>query len=138
MDYKKISKDDNEYFELFRSSGWEHMCSNGPFHFFSSSPEAVPIYTEKENYLSKYESIKTQCNKTAIISVSILVVVNIIGFLLGSKVQGSLVKNIVAILSIFSIVVALPSLMVSIAYYVNEKRVLKKHSKLPKHYLLTS
>jgi hypothetical protein len=48
MDYKELSKDDNEYFEVFQSSGWEHMCSFGAYHFFSAPPETVPIYTEKE------------------------------------------------------------------------------------------
>ena len=31
---KVLSENDNEYFELFQSSGWEHMCSYGAFHFF--------------------------------------------------------------------------------------------------------
>lgn len=58
MDYKQLDKNENEYFELFKSSGWKHMCSYGPFHFFSASPNTVPIYTDKESYLSKYKCSK--------------------------------------------------------------------------------
>ncbi|WP_298843207.1 DUF2812 domain-containing protein [Clostridium sp.] len=47
MDYKDLGTEDNmEYFEIFQSSGWEHVCSYGPFHFFCASPEIFPIYTE--------------------------------------------------------------------------------------------
>lgn len=130
MDYKKISKNDNEYFELFHNSGWEHMCSYGAFHFFAAPHETVPIYTEKENYLSKYESSKDGYEKTAIISIVILIFVNLIELLLGSRIEGTIMKNIMLFIGIISVVIAVPSLMVSIAYYLKEKRILKKNSKI--------
>ena len=37
MDYKELVENDNEYFELFQSSGWEHMCSYGALSFLCSS-----------------------------------------------------------------------------------------------------
>ena len=41
-----------------------------PYHFFAAPPETVPIYTEKENYLSKYERSKDGYKKAAIISMA--------------------------------------------------------------------
>lgn len=130
MDYKELSKNDKEYFELFQSSGWEHMCSYGAFHFFAAPPETVPIYTEKENYLSKYESLKDGYKKTAIISIVVLIFVNLIEFLLTSKIEGTIMKNILLFIGIISVAIAVSSIMVSIAYYLKEKRILKNHSKI--------
>lgn len=130
MDYKKLGENTEEYFELFQSSGWEHMCSYGDFHFFSALPETVPLYTEKENYLSKYESSNSGYKKVAIISVAMLIVVTLIELLLGSKIEVTIVKNILVIIGIILVAIAVPSLMVSVAYYLKEKRILKKNSKL--------
>ncbi|MBK5241724.1 DUF2812 domain-containing protein [Clostridium sp.] len=130
MDYKELSKDDNEYFEVFQSSGWEHMCSFGPYHFFSAPPETVSIYTEKENYLSKYEKSKHVYKKTAIISIVILIFVNLIEFSLKSKIDGTIVKNILIIIGTISFALAAPCLMVCIAYYLKEKRILNNNSKI--------
>lgn len=136
MDYKELSKDDNEYFELFKNSGWEHMCSFGPYHFFSAPPETVPIYTEKENYLSKYEKSKQVYKKTTIISIVILIFVNLIEFLISSKIEGTIVKNILFIIGTISLALAAPCLMVCIAYYLKEKKILKENSKINKNFKL--
>jgi len=130
MDYKVLSENDNEYFELFQSSGWEHMCSYGAFHFFSAPPETVPIYTEKETYLSKYESSREGYKKTAILSIAVLFFVNLIEVLLISKIEGTIMKNILFFIGIISVTIAVPSIMVSIAYALKEKRILKNHSKI--------
>jgi hypothetical protein len=130
MDYKKLGKNIEEYFELFQKSGWEHMCSYGDFHFFSAPPETISIYTEKENYLSKYESSKQSYKKTAIISLVLLIIVNMIEFVLGSRIEGAMIRNILAIIGIILLVIAVPSLMVSVAYYLKEKRILKNDSKI--------
>ncbi|MGH4122397.1 MAG: DUF2812 domain-containing protein [Clostridium sp.] len=134
MDYKELSKHDNEYFKLFQSSGWEHMCSYGPYHFFSALPETVPIYTEKENYLSKYEKSKDVSKKAAIISIVILIFVNLIGFLLVNRIEETMIKNqillIAFIIGLISVVIAVPSLMVYTAYYLKEKRILNNKDKM--------
>jgi len=125
IDYKKLDKNGDEYFELFQSSGWEHMCSYGDFHLFSAPPKTVPIYTEKENYLSKYKSLKDGYKKAATISILMIGLVILIEFVLGSRIKGTIIKNILGIISISSVAIAAPSLMVSIAYYLKEKRILK-------------
>lgn len=126
VDYKELGENDNEYFELFQSSGWEHMCSYGPYHFFSAPPETVPIYTDKENYLSKYESSKYGYKKAAIISLAMIVVITLIEFLLGNKIEGIIIKNIMFIIFLISVAIAAPSVMVCISFFQKEKRILKK------------
>ncbi|MGV8982993.1 DUF2812 domain-containing protein [Clostridium sp.] len=129
VDYKELSKSDNEYFELFQRSGWEHMCSYGPYHFFSASPKTVPIYTDKENYLSKYESSKHWYKKAAIISLAMIVVIILIEFLLRSKIERIIIKNIMFVIFLISVGIAAPSVMVCIAFFQKEKRILNKNSK---------
>ena len=130
MDCKDLGTDADEYFELFQSSGWEYVCSYGPFHFFCASPETVPIYTEKENYLNKYKSSKEGCKKAANISILLLIILVLIEFLLGSKIEGKAIKNIMGIISIILVIIGVPSLMVSVAYSIKEKRVLNKNNKM--------
>ncbi|MFT5872592.1 MAG: hypothetical protein ACI8WT_001523 [Clostridium sp.] len=131
MDYKKLGENSDEYFELFQNSGWKHMCSYGDYyHFFSAPPETVSIYTEKENYLSKYKNSKDGCKKTAVISILMLSLLVIIEFVVGSRIEGKIIKNIMGILSIILVAIIVPSLMVSISYSLKEKRILKKNSKI--------
>jgi len=130
VDYKQLSENDNEYFELFQSSRWEHMCSYGPYHFFSAPRETVPIYTDKDNYLSKYESSKHGYKKAAIMSLTMIIVITLIKFLLGSKVEGIIIKNVMFIIFLISVTIAAHSVMVCISFLQKEKRILNKNSKI--------
>jgi len=80
------------------------MCSYGPYHFFSAPRETVPIYTDKDNYLSKYESSKHGYKKAAIMSLTMIIVITLIKFLLGSKVERIIIINIVNFLVDFSVI----------------------------------
>ena len=130
MDYKKLDGDGDEYFELFQSSGWENMCSYGDFHFFCAPPETVAIYTDKENYLDKYKSLKDGYKKTAIISILMLSLVILIEIVLGSKIERKFIKNMLGITGTILGIIALPSLLVSITYHFKEKRIIKSNSKM--------
>jgi hypothetical protein len=132
MDYKQLGKDEKEYFELFDSSGWKHMCSYGPFHFFSAAPGAVPIYTDKENYLSKYTDSKKGYFKAFIISLLILLVNIFIQINLFDNLHGRSAKFaflISEIIGVVSAAIVLPSLMVCIAFLIRERKVMKSGAK---------
>lgn len=130
MDYKELEKNDDEYFLLFENSGWKHMCSYGPFHFFAASPGSVPIYTDKENYLNKYSSCNKTYKTTAVISLSILILVALIQILLGNKISGTMLGNVLFFIGVVSAIFAAPSIMVAIAYHRREKRILNNKTKL--------
>ena len=53
-----------------------------------------------------------------------------IEFLLTSKIEGTIMKNILFFIGIVSVAIAVPSIMVSIAYTLKEKRIFKNHSKI--------
>lgn len=130
IDCKKLGENGDEYFQLFQNSGWEHMCSYGDFHCFSAPPETVPIYTEKENYLNKYKSQKEGYKKVTTISILMLIVVTLIELVLGGRIEEKIIKNTMGIISIICVALAAPSLMVCIAFYLKERRILKKNSKI--------
>ncbi|GAA0179964.1 DUF2812 domain-containing protein [Clostridium sediminicola] len=130
MDYKELEKKDDEYFLLFENSGWQHMCSYGPFHFFAASPGSVPIYTDKENYLNKYSRCNKTYKNTAAISVSLLILVALIKILLSNKILGTMLENVLFFIGAISAVFAAPSVMVAIAYHRRKKRILNNKSKM--------
>jgi hypothetical protein len=129
MDYKKLDKDDKEYFEFFESSGWKHMCSYGQFHFFSAAPGTVPIYTDKENYLSKYSDAKKSYFKSLVISLLALLSTVLVQITQGDKLHGTTAETIILIIGVISSAIVVPSLMVCIAYLVKERKVLKNNFK---------
>ena len=130
MDYNKLDKNDTEYFQLFENSGWQHMCSYGPFHFFSASPGSIPLYTDKENYLNKYTNPRKVYKNTAVISLSLIILVAIIQTLLGNKISGTVMEKILLVIGMLSGVLAAPSSMVAIAFHRREKRILKNKTKI--------
>ncbi|TCI36415.1 DUF2812 domain-containing protein [Exiguobacterium sp. SH4S7] len=65
LDYRK--RPDEDYFELFRASGWEHVTSSGDeIHVFKGSPDARPIYSDRETTHEKYAQVEGQMGKVAL------------------------------------------------------------------------
>lgn len=65
LDYR--TRPDEDYFELFRSSGWEHVTSTGDeIHVFKGSPDARPIYSDRETTDEKYAQVEGQMGKAAL------------------------------------------------------------------------
>jgi hypothetical protein len=112
MDYKVLLEDSVEYFEIFNNSGWKHMCSYGPYHFFSAKPGTISIYTDKANYLGKYKATKSIYLKMLIISIILL----IISWVSGSFVTNKVFNMALFLIGLISTIIAIPSLMVTIAY----------------------
>lgn len=122
MDYKKVDKDEKEYFQFFEVSGWTHMCSYGPYHFFSAAPGTVPIYTDKKTYLSKYMDTKNIYLKTLLISLLILLLALFIQITMGSELYGTPLFGILFIIGAASLMIVVPSLMVYVAYLIRERK----------------
>ncbi|MDV3425970.1 MAG: DUF2812 domain-containing protein [Bacillota bacterium] len=119
MDYKDLKENEDEYLQIFESSGWKQMCSYGPFHFFSSLPGTVPIYTDKENYLEKYKSTKGVYLKSLIISLFLLILTS----LLERLIDNNIINKILFFIGIISAAIAMPSLMVTIAFLIRKRKV---------------
>lgn len=130
MDNKELDKNDDEYFQLFENSGWQHMCSYDTFHFFSAPPGTVPLYTDKENYLNKYSNYRKIYKTTAAISLSLIMLVTLIQIILGNKIFGTVMDDILLLIDMVSAGLAVPCIMVTIAFHRREKRILKNKTKI--------
>jgi len=123
MDYKELKEDKEEYFSLFNSSGWTHMCSNGPFHFFAAANDIPPIYTDKENYLEKYKPSRKLYIKMLIASAIVFLIATSFDSYSVDKVNNIVIHNVLRVTAIISIGILVPSIMVTVAYIFR----LKKH-----------
>jgi len=58
VDNHHLKDEENEqYFQIFKDGGWNHICSEGKYyHFFSAPLNTKPIYTDKETMSEKYTS----------------------------------------------------------------------------------
>ena len=123
MDCKLLEGDSSEYFELFKESGWEHVCSYGSFHFFTAPKGTIPIYTERENYLSKYKSPKIVFHELLIISFIGLAISLLISHFAYNKVN-NLIFHILIYLAVgLSAGILAASLLTSIALFIREKKI---------------
>lgn len=65
LDYRK--QPDEDYFELFSASGWEHVTSTGDeIHIFKGNLDARPLYSDVETTHEKYLKVERQMGKLAL------------------------------------------------------------------------
>lgn len=124
MDYSDLKEDGEEYFNLFKNSGWRHMCSYGPFHFFSAAIGTVPIYTDRESYLNKYKESKNISFKVLGFSSISLIITAAIYLFAKLRLENFIFEYIMIIAVGLSAAIVLPSLMMTIAYAIrfNKKK----------------
>ncbi|MFN4214306.1 DUF2812 domain-containing protein [Exiguobacterium sp.] len=92
LDYRK--RPDEEYFEMFAASGWEHVTSTGDeIHIFKGRPDARPIYSDRDTMIAKYATEERQMGRAAL---TLLVVW--LGFLLMLQLDWSSMIRTVIIL----------------------------------------
>ncbi|WP_114165230.1 DUF2812 domain-containing protein [Exiguobacterium sp. TNDT2] len=66
LDYRQ--RPDEDYFELFAASGWEHVTSSGDeIHVFKGSPDATPLYTDRQTTQEKYGQVERAMGRGALI-----------------------------------------------------------------------
>ncbi|WP_050180463.1 DUF2812 domain-containing protein [Domibacillus robiginosus] len=66
LDYRKNA--DSDYFAYFKEAGWSHVASSANYiHLFSAPPGTVPIYSDKETMIDKYENEKIMMRKGAFV-----------------------------------------------------------------------
>ena len=59
---------DEEYFDIIKSGGWEHIASQSCFHVFAAPVGTTPMYSNNEFEEGKYQEFTKQAGKTAIFS----------------------------------------------------------------------
>lgn len=62
LDYQDSIKDEQQYFQLFKDSGWQHIDTTNGWNYFRQEVKSgkVPeIFTDTDTKIKKYERVKT-------------------------------------------------------------------------------
>lgn len=114
-----------EYFRLFKESGWTHVCSNGHMHFFKAPLGTTPIYTDQEGLIEKYKiqmkkSLQSSKYITYVILMSLLIsVFTYIGWL------PAFAEGISVLVGYFSVIALIFTLLPYFSSRKNYKSVIK-------------
>jgi hypothetical protein len=122
MDRKMLNEDKEEYFDLFHSSGWNHVCSYGHFHFFSASNGTVPIYTDRKSYLEKYKAVRTSYLKMLIISVILFAITLLLKIFVSNRLNNKAFACALILAGGILAAIAVPCFMVTVAYIIRLKK----------------
>lgn len=124
MDYNESKEDLDEYFDIFKSGGWDYVDSYESFHFFRADSGTTPIYTDKESNKNKYEVIRSKSNKTGIITGTIMIFIVLLGLSFKEILNSN---DLLFILYLIAIVIPtgimVPSFMVSFTYYFRKRKI---------------
>lgn len=119
VDYRLLKEDEEEeYFDLFASSGWSHVASEGDIHLFRAHPGTTPIYSDRDTSVEKYEYLNRSVKHLAIPLVLILVLVWV-----GAMISSGILESILYVLALIISVLAIPIALTAIATYINKWKV---------------
>ena len=104
IDYRTLTSDEEEYFELFNSAGWSHIDSQANIHLFKATPDTKPLYTDRETTVEKYRSSA----KPLQLATVFLIPATIIAWFLHGQMTGSL-QTFLFILATILTVFAIPT-----------------------------
>ncbi|CAM3184623.1 DUF2812 domain-containing protein [Filibacter tadaridae] len=119
VDYHSLKSDDEEeYFDLFSSSGWSHVSSEADIHLFRAHPGTKPIYTDRDTTVEKYENSRSSMKSMAIPFVLITVLV-----WFGAMISSGILKSLLIVVAAILSVIAIPTAWTVIAIYNNKWKV---------------
>lgn len=110
-----------EYFDMLRAGGWEHVSSLNGTHLFKAAPGTAPIYTDKESEAGKLERLLA-----SIVPASLICFVTLVVSAFGRMFTSGMLEQLFN--GIFGIAIALstPCAMMLIALTIRKKRMLSK------------
>lgn len=116
LDYRSLEEDEEEeYFDLFSSSGWSHVATEAGIHLFRAEPGTKPIYSDRDTTAEKYKSSSVPMIKMAI-SLFFITALLWIGAIMSSGVLHSILFTAAVIFSVLVAVIA----WTAIAQYSNK------------------
>ena len=110
--------EEEEYFEMFRMGGWEHVCSSYDTHLFKAAPGTKKIYTDYESEAEKIKSLRASIVPANLYCFALLVI-SIIMYLLTSGILNTVFKFVL----MGSFVLAVPCLLMLVATTYRLKRL---------------
>jgi|LGVE01.1.fsa_nt_gb hypothetical protein len=114
MDYKILGGDDN-YFEIFESGGWEHVCSLADAHFFRGKVDTVPIYTDKNSCIEKYKTVLHRFLVPLILSILGVMLSVLYNQFLSEIIKSDILNKVSYVILLISAMMFLPSIMTTAA-----------------------
>ena len=126
MDYK-ILDDDDDYFEIFESGGWEHVCSLADAHFFRGKVGTIPIYTDKNSRIEKYETVLHRFFVPLILSLFGVMLSVLYNQFLSEIIKSDILNMVSYVILFVSAMMLLPSIMTTVALKrrINKIRVIR-------------
>lgn len=122
IDVNALSKqDEEEYFEMFRAGGWEHVCSSYDTHLFKAKPGTPPIYTDKESEVGKLDRLLSSVLPLSLYSFVILVI-----GAFGLFITSGTLEWVFKIIFLIAFVVAVPCVMMLVTLKIRKKRMILK------------
>ena len=114
IDIRRLEADEeDEYFEMFRMSGWEHVCSNYNTHLFKAKPGTKKIYTDRHSEVEKLKRLRASIIPASIVCLFLTSISLNVYF-----VASGILYSIFLVIFLISLVLTVPCLMmlVSITY----------------------
>ena len=111
IDYRTLEPNaDEEYYELFQSAGWTHVCSEYNMHIFKAAPGTKPIYSDRESKVDKINRLAQPVQPLFITFLGITIVL----WLLMTFTEGA-IQRISEGAFIGSLVLTIPAVMTYLA-----------------------
>lgn len=124
MDYRRLqAEEEADYYAIFEEEGWKSVCSLQGFHFFSAAPESVAIHTEQATKQEKYSGFQRVCFLSMLISGVGLMVLWLLGQIDALDFLGWGEPYAMAILLAVAATIFVPSLMMSVAYWIRMRKI---------------
>ncbi len=118
VDYRSLKEDEEEYFNLFSSSGWSHIASEGDIHLFRAHPGTKPIYTDRETRSEKYRNSSNSMMKLAIPLAFITAFTWV-----GAIISAGILESLLIVAATFLSIIALPIAWTIMMTYSNKWKV---------------
>lgn len=112
IDHCKLGADNEEYFDLFTATNWEYIASSGDTHLFCGSPNAKPIYSDRETAVEKYKTLAKPLH-VATLPTTML---TLLSWLITANTTNTL-HTIFFVVSILITLLAIPLVWTTIAAY---------------------
>lgn len=119
IDYRLLEENEKEeYFNVFTTSGWFHVASEGDVHLFRAKPGTRPIYTDNDTTIEKYENSSNLLNKLSLP----LILLTIVAWI-GSALSTAALHTTLEVIAIVLTIIAVPAAFTHLAAYRNKWKV---------------
>lgn len=119
IDYRSLKEGEKEeYFDLFLTSGWSNIASEGNIHLFRAQPATKPIYTDRDTTAEKYANSINSMKKFAI---PLVLLNGLVWF--GAIFSSGTLKSVLLVVALILNVIVFPTAWTVLTTYTNKWKV---------------